>query len=133
MEALGQAFSLARELQSKAGKVQSGLRAGYLDVVPDRARGAMAPPPGAEALYADLESIMKQGGLDNPSYGMHHAPPGGGSYLDVKPNASRATYLDVKPNAGVGAGGLDNPTYGMTGAQGGGRCVTFFLFFSSLL
>jgi hypothetical protein len=68
---------------------------------------------------------MKQG-VDNPSYGMHGPPPGGGNYLDVKPNsagsgaASRGAYLDVRPGAGGKgfADGLDNPTYGMSGAPG---------------
>lgn len=57
----------------------------------------MAPPPGAEALYADLDSILKMG-VDNPTYGMHGPPASGGA----------PTYMDVKPHP-PGSGGA--PTF----------------------
>jgi len=107
MEALGQAFSLARELKAQEGLKTSALGTGYLDVVPDAARAAMAPPPGAEALYADLDSIMKAG-LDNPTYGMKAPDAGGPSYMDVKPippAGGGALYMDVKPTPDGGRAG----------------------------
>eukprot|EP00038_Savillea_parva_P030293 m.76859 g.76859 ORF g.76859 m.76859 type:complete len:471 (+) comp9093_c0_seq1:77-1489(+) len=127
MEALGQAFALARQLQSQGAK-KSSLEPKYLDVVPEAARGAMAPPPGAENLYAELDSMVRRG-AENPMYDGRGGGTAEASYLDVKPVRQQppgsSGYMEMRgghPGGATGGGAhyLDvKPTRDTTGAGGG--------------
>eukprot|EP00041_Stephanoeca_diplocostata_P017463 m.352411 g.352411 ORF g.352411 m.352411 type:complete len:429 (-) comp20709_c0_seq1:208-1494(-) len=114
MTTLGQAFTMAQELQAKRREQGGGADAGrsaqgYFDVAPNE---ALAPPPGAEALYGDI------GGFANPMYGQGMSANDSPAYFDVKPSAGAAGY-DV--------GHASEPQYDTAGmpAQGGGASTYF--------